>query len=71
MTARTTRIAAPARSRVPDEPTEYAGMVEPEPDEDGPAIVVPTLTVTVVECVMDPLASETMTVYVPSATGVE
>jgi hypothetical protein len=58
MAARITRTAT-AKSRVPDELDGYAGIVEPE---DGPEAVAPTSTVMEVECVIDPLASVTVTV---------
>ena len=49
----------------------YVGILELEPEEDGPDEVEPTLTGIVAECDTKPLLSVTVTVYAPSDTGVE
>lgn len=54
--------AAPIRSSEPDDPVEYPGMEEVDPDEFGPKLDEPMLTGIVVLCERDPLVSVTVTV---------
>ena len=55
-------MAAPIRSGEPDDPVEYPGMEEVDPDEFGPELDEPIVTGIVVLCERDPLVSVTVTV---------